>query len=354
MMMPSRDAVDSTVQFFIPQAALPDGDVPSSLDQYWPWTAKHFGVGENGRYTWTLKTYLYLQQSQVPVRLVTRFPSRGIVVSHRDFLPLHLRPRSDVFLVCIKPDRKEHTWAHYYIAQNEKDRIFSGPLADRAQHVMHWPQAQLLSRSSARGDQCANVRYFGRSMNLAAELMTPEWAEKLRALGFDWSVVPSSKWNDYSDVDVTVSVRTFREKSTTRDPLLDPDSKPPSKLINSWLAGVPAIVGRESAYRSLRQSTLDYLEVETAEELLSALSALRENSVLYNAMVAHGYQRSRQFTTEAVLSQWRSVVETAMIPAYQQWMRKGRVQRQLHNLRSASVFLATPSNIAAIRIYRGA
>ena len=37
--------------------------------------------------------------------------------------------------------------------------------------------------------------------------------------------------------------------------------KPPSKLFNSWLAGVPAVLGHESAYRAERRSDLDYIEV---------------------------------------------------------------------------------------------
>lgn len=346
------DAIDPTIQFFIPLAALPGGVGPSTLDEYWAWAAEHTGVGENGRYTWTLKTFVYLKQTGLPVQLVTKFPSRGIVISHRDFLPLYLRPRSNVFLVCIKPDRKEHTWAHYYIVQNDKDRIFSGPLADRARQIMHWPQPHLLSRKPERGHQCSNVRYYGRSMNLASELLAPTLVERLRAQGFDWGVMPSSKWNDYSEVDVVVAVRSLREQPGTRDPLLDPDSKPPSKLINAWLAGVPAIVGRESAFQSLRRSPLDFVEVETVEDFVSALTELRQNHALYTAMAENGIQRSRQFTTEAVLSQWQALIETGILPAYESWIRKGRMRRMFRNARSAAGFLSTPSNLAAIKIYR--
>jgi hypothetical protein len=345
-------SLNTAIQFYVPASEFPDGAVPDSLDAYWPWAAKHTSVGEIGRITWTLKTFLYLKEHQVPAALVTTFPSSGIVASHRDYLPLHLRPRPDVFLVCIKPDRKEHTWAQFYIVQNEQDRIFSGRLADRARYVMHWPQPHLRPRDQRRGPRCENVGYFGRPVNLAPELAADDWATDLAELGFQWRVVPSTEWHDYGTIDVTVSVRAFEQATGDRDPLLDPHSKPPSKLINSWAAGVPAIVGRESAYRNLRRTTLDYLEAGSPPELIAGLQRLRTDRGLYNAMVANGLERARAFSAQAVCEQWQRLIELDIIPAYRAWMRRGRLARLYATAHRLASFASTPGNLTGFRMYR--
>ena len=118
-------------------------------------------------------------------------------------------------------------------------------------------------------------------VNLANELKTKEWKYKLKKLGFSWFIAPKEKWHDYSNIDLTISVREFGENNRTENPLFDPDSKPPSKLINSWLAGVPAILGQESAYQNLRQNPLDFIEVRSKQELVQSLIEIRENKELY-------------------------------------------------------------------------
>lgn len=344
--------IDSTVQFYFPEHRVQAGELPSTLDEYWVWVERRGGIGEIGRYTWTLKTYLYLKQSGLPTRLVTEFPRSGLVVSHRDYLPLHLVPRADVFLVCIKPDRKEHPWAHHYIVQNARDRIFSSPLASRSSHVLHWPQAHLMGRRPERGLRCESVGYFGRTMNLADELKSPDWSETLASLGFIWSIVPSAQWNDYRDVDVAVGIRSLSDvPEASSDPLWDADSKPPSKLVNAWLAGVPAIVGPESAYRNVRKGPLDYVEVGSLQELKEALLELRRNGKLYQAIVENGRKRAREFSTEAVLAQWEGLIRETIVPAYGRWMNRSRLARQAVNIWRAVVYLGNPVNIAAIKPY---
>ena len=67
-------------------------------------------------------------------------------------------------------------------------------------------------------------------MNLAPEVAATDWATELRALGFDWQVVVPAQWNDYRDVDVTVSVRAFDQADGSQAHLLDlrTPSRPPN------------------------------------------------------------------------------------------------------------------------------
>jgi hypothetical protein len=330
----------SAIQFFLPHPAS-DAELPDTVEAYWPWICRNRALGE-GRYSWTLQTFLHLRRAGLECRFVRRFPSSGIVVSHRDFLPMILRPRAGVFLVCIKPDRKEHTWAHYYVVQNRSDPVFAHA-ADRASETPFWPQPSLIPRPDDRA-VCERVAYFGRALNLAPELRAPEWPSALAALGFDWAAPPLEEWNDYSRIDVTVSVRGFGDFAED-DPILNPNSKPPSKLVNSWLAGVPAIVGRESSFRNVRRSPLDYLEVTTVDELKAELLRLRNEPALYRDMVAHGRERALEFSAEAVAHRWRVILESEIRPAHEAWAARGAMSRQMANVARTIRFLANPANL---------
>jgi hypothetical protein len=262
-----------------------------------------------------------------------------------------MRPLADVFLVCIKPDRREHTWAHYYVVQNSNDRVFGRVGTARATALPQWPQPSLLPRRPERGTTCENVAYFGRPVNLAEELRSPEWGNSLRQHGLTWSVVPVQDWNDYREIDVCVAVRGFAEQAASADPIFNPDSKPPSKLINSWLAGVPAVLGEESAFRAIRTSPLDYLEVRTVDELTAAILSLSNDPDLYKRMVEHGRIRSAEFSTAALARRWQDMFVNEIVPAYAAWMRQSRMRRRYLNVRSTAAFFANRENLLGTRIH---
>jgi hypothetical protein len=90
--------------------------------------------------------------------------------------------------------------------------------------------------------------------------------------------------------------------------------KPATKLYNAWLAGVPAILGPEQAYRELRRSDLDYLEVKNVPEALAAVDRLIREPALYAAMVENGKRRAEEFTIDAIRKRWVDLLYRA-IPA---------------------------------------
>lgn len=343
-----KDASDRNLQFFLPHGA--DAEpLPMKPEDYWAWICRNRSLGE-GRYSWTLQTFLQLQAAGLPVTLRTRFPASGIVVAHRDFLPLILPPRTNVFLVCIKPDRKEHTWSHFYVVQNESDTVLQGVGQGCTEVLPFWPQPSLIPRDAARGARCENVAYLGRLLNLAAPLQTAQWTQSLKESGFNWSVLPLERWHDYSQTDVVVAVREFGAASNSDNPVLDPNSKPPSKLINAWLAGVPAVLGQESSFRSVRRSPLDYIEVGTQDELRAALLRLRQEPNLYQDIVAHGRERARDFSAAAVAARWRTMAEKRVFPAYDAWMRQGAASRLARNLARVAGYFTSWRKLAGLRI----
>jgi len=111
------------------------------------------------------------------------------------------------------------------------------------------------------------------------------------------------------------------------DPLYSVDTKPPMKLINAWLAGVPAVLGVESAFRAIREHELDYLEVRSPDELEGALFRLRNDPELYRAMVAHGRARAAGFTTERGREVWKQVLTEDLRERHDAWRRQGHMRR---------------------------
>lgn len=259
---------------------------------------------------WILQTFLRLRRAGYPVRISREIPPGGILVYHGEHsraLRRHgfraLRPT----LVAVRGDRRSALLADYQVHQNGRRR-------GRRQVIMpHWPQPGLISRDPGRGPKIRRVAFKGFAENLHPELRSSGWAEELRAMDLDW-VVQARKfgyrgedlftsWADFSNLDVIVAVRPADHHLWK--------SKPASKLINAWLAGVPTILGPEYAYREIRRSDLDFIEASSAREVRSAIQMLTDHPDLYKAMVRNGRERALEFQTEALDRQWgRLLFET--------------------------------------------
>jgi hypothetical protein len=337
------------VCFYIPYQQDGIERLPERSEDFWPWLVADEHVVGRGKYTWTLQTFLNVREAGYPCRLVQQLPESGIVVSHRDFLPVFLRPRANLYVVCIKADRNRHSWADFHILQNESD-----PLRDsadgrhRSAALPFWPQPSLLPRDPQRGTRVENVAYLGRPLNLAEELRADSWPAELRTLGINWQVPERSRWNDYRNLDVTVSVRNFDTRALAHDPVQNVDSKPASKLVNSWIAGVPAILARESAYERVRRSPLDFIAVDSMTELRAALQFLRNDPAQYRDMVENGRERAAEFSAPAVAQVWVKLLEGDIASRYAAWTRRPVVTRILTRYWRSLGYFSAPSHIRSV------
>ena len=113
--------------------------------------------------------------------------------------------------------------------------------------------------------------------------------------------------------------------ATLRDsePLADeaPLRKPPSKLYNAWLAGVPAILSSDDAFQELRQSHLDFLEANDVPGLIARVKELKADPSLRRAMVEHGRARAVDFTASRIASMWVDIIQDRILPGYLRWRR---------------------------------
>jgi hypothetical protein len=267
-----------------------------------------------GSSSWIVQTFLQLKLRGLDVHLVPHYVAGKICVVSREELMKrqlmkHLPFQS--YLVVCQQDRPRPLICQHRIVQNQLNVL------EPTDHFLpHWSQPELRSRDVTRGNQLANLTFKGRWYYLPEPFKSPEFVTKLSSLGIQFSVLPEyevdlTDWSDYSQADVLLATRSNVPTYLA--------SKPPTKLINSWLAGCPALLGAEPAYQALRQSELDYIEVKTPEDVIAALQRLRESPELYAAMVENGKQRAKEFLPECTAQHWRDLLAGAIADGYKRW-----------------------------------
>jgi hypothetical protein len=271
-----------------------------------------FSANRDGGYVWTVKTYGALAGLGFPCRLTDQLPAEGIIVSHRQFLPNELVPSERQLFVCIVADFYRHPNAQLHLVQNPGDpMLMRASRTWPAAFVPSWPEAGLIRRDPARGDAFVNVSYYGLPKRLAPQLRSARFVRLLQEHGFDFKIVDRHKWNDYSDTDAVLAVRSFAKVSFHKYPA--------AKLYNSWIAGVPALLGTESAYRAERRSAYDYFEVKSVNDTLRTLIHLRSDPALRAAIARNCAERAAEVSEERTAARWVEFLLTVAVPAYDAW-----------------------------------
>lgn len=304
------------VSFYLPNRSGLRSLEPLTLDPERDWAV--FGTGV---YVWILQTFVRLHRAGAHVQLVDAPPPGGIVVTHADHLSRLLADApspAELTIVAARSDRGPQWLADFTIVQNAAS-------ARRGDFfIPSWSQPGLIPRNRERGTRLERAAYVGAIKELDPELTGAAWKDALRARGVEWDlrtvafsgndrVYSELRWNDYSTTDAIVALRP-KESWDVR-------SKPAAKLQNAWAAGVPAILSPEIAYRELRRSRLDYLEVRSRTEALEAIDALRADPSLYADMVSNGVERARDFQPDRLVERWievlwRRIPERTARPGY--------------------------------------
>jgi hypothetical protein len=278
-----------------------------------------------GKYNWTVKTYGYLSKLGFPCRLTHELPDEGIIITHREFFKNTMIPNGRQLFVCVVADYWRHPFAQLHTVQNRQDPLLVRASPDwPATFIPLWPESGLIPRDPARGDRLENVSYFGLPPRLAPQLHSAQFAARMREHGFNFRVVPRHKWNDFSDTDAVLAVRSFAKVSWHKFP--------PSKLYNSWIAGVPALLGCESAYQAERRSEYDYFEVHNVDEVLETLLRLRGDPVLRAAVVRNCAERAAGVDPVRIAEIWTTFLTTVAAPALRDWQRRSAASRAAFRL----------------------
>ncbi len=271
--------------------------------------------------SWGIQTYLQLRHRGLDVELVDRYVPGAICVTTYEHLRIIDRPFNSYVVAC-RHDRGRPEICEQRVVQN-----LDNVVDDTDHYVPHWPQPGLVPRDRQRRSTVANVVYQGRPAHLAPEYRDDGFTAALAGLGLRLRLGEAdgarevASWTDYSTADVVLAVRR-----------VDPYTlglKPPSKLLNAWLAGCPALLGPEPAYRQLRRSELDYVEVSSPAEAIEALRRLRDDPGRYAAMVRNGDERAREYTPDRIAEVWRDLLAGPVSAGFERWRDAGPLERTI-------------------------
>ena len=280
-----------------------------NVDRDW----RSLSDGEN---TWSLQTFHRLREAgRDPTCSRHLLPDR-INFAHAAYLRAIDTPR-DAFVVCLQADFPRVPWADLRVVQNQCQ-----VRGDAARWIPHWPQPGLVARKPNRTTvHC--VAHAGRSWMLAGTRAS--WDEALRKIGCEFKHLGPEKWNDLSEVDVLLAIRSFDRRIYK--------TKPPSKLLNAWIAGIPLVAGHDSAFSQIGTPGKDYFRVASLVEACDAIRHLKEDPSLYRDMVERGRKRAEEYSKDRIVERWIHFIDSQVIPRYEHWLNGGRTRGLLWECR---------------------
>ncbi|WP_150112218.1 hypothetical protein [Desulfonatronovibrio hydrogenovorans] len=261
----------------------------------------------SGPIAWAVQLYLQLKKMGFPV-LASNRPMKGCPnIAHVARInPVHFRP--DHFLVAIMADRRPSGLAVKHVVQNKlqaDDRHFFW--------MPHWPQPGLKVRNKERGSDLRVCAFAGREKHLQGDVRA--WEQALAKIGIKFRVLGPKSWAQLQDIDCLVGIRTSNKATSF-------PNKPPTKLINAWLAGIPFIGGTESAYCQVGEPGKDYLGADTMQEALYQIEMLKNSPDLFNALVTRGNIKAEQFTHKAITMLWADFIWNRIWRTFEQWKKQ--------------------------------
>ncbi|MFM8302916.1 MAG: hypothetical protein ACKOA9_01255 [Actinomycetota bacterium] len=173
---------------------------------------------------------------------------------------------------------------------------------DGARWLPLLPQRGMIPRAATRR---------GRVATLALKTGTPNVPEAFRTAAFSAALADRgvtvridehpAQWPDFADVDVVVCTHQRRPEWDGDDAFA---RKPPTKLINAWVAGCVPLVFPEVGYLDLAEPGRDALVVRSPAEVVEAVVRLRSDATLVAHLEAGVAARGAEFAMDRVLDRW--------------------------------------------------
>ncbi len=259
-----------------------------------------------GTNSWLVQTYLQLARrlraAGVNCSIGAAFQPGAVNIAHRDTLSRLRFAYLDCYVIGIRADRAQLKLCDFEVLQNEIE-----PDSDLQIGIPLWPQPGILPRRAERARRIECIAYFGRTGTAAPWLQSARFQDQIGALGARFEI-RENRWFDYQEVDVILAHRLEAPVMVSH--------KPPSKLINAWLAETPAMLGDEPAFVNLRRSPLDYLSVTSPDDVVRSLLRLKSEPALFGDMVQNGRVRGRDYNALALRERWLDLLLNRLIPRY--------------------------------------
>jgi hypothetical protein len=255
--------------------------------------SSHFSYFLDTELAWIYQTYLELRTVFPEIDLSNRPPDIGLFIAHDSAIPGDFVPSSNQIFVSVTADGPRHRGADVYVCQNRhqsrrcKNGIF----------IPHWPEKDLIFRHFDRQERFENIFYFGDRKNLDPAFSSTFWKTELAERKLNWIVVDDpERSRDYSDVDCVIAIRSFSKNGFAR--------KPASKLVNSTIAGVPAICGNEIAFREFAKPGSGYLEASNIEQTLQHIDFLKNSPKERTRLIQSARSALNIYSRDAVRDAW--------------------------------------------------
>lgn len=313
------------VSFYLPEKYLPNAVRQEA------WKSGTISTLEEGgkiasAQAWIYQTWLELRSIGCPVELTHAIPSEGILITLAGCVGADFRPGPGLYFADIVADSLPHPGAHCHLVQNAAH----ARLLPRSIFTPHWPHPNLLPRDPARGDRFETLGFYGAAENLAPELRDPAWQARLRQeTGLELLVLGADHWHDYRTTDCVLAVRSFDSRPHLR--------KPSTKLYNAWLAGVPFVGGRDSAYQADGEAGTNYLAAGSLAELDRELRRLAGDKELRQRLAEAGRQRSENFNRTAIRKRWAELTTSHLPAAAEEWNQRSAASKRIYSFSQAVI-----------------
>jgi hypothetical protein len=286
-------------------ACLTAADVDAQADRF-----------QGGVNNWVVQTYLHvrerLAQQGISTSIGERFMPNAVCVAHRDCLNNFFDSSFRSFVVGVRADRPPLHNCNITIVQNHL-----GLDGDDTVFMPFWPQPGLVPREPGRGSMIQKLAYMGRTGSMPHWYTEPTFLQALADEGVAFEI-RETQWHDYSDVDLVLACRDEASNVLAH--------KPASKLVNAWLAGVPALLSPEPAFMRLRHDDDDFKIVHSGKDVIEAVRALKRCPIAYMRMLARAQQRRQYCDRERVIAAWMHLLTGRVQRDFTAW------QHSRHNM----------------------
>jgi len=262
----------------------------------------------SGDCIWTLQTHHNLKSMGFRTKLSFSLVPNAINIAHVTTLR-KLGPMKNCYVVAIRADKNPIHWANFEVLQN-----MSQVKRHHQAYITHWPQPGLIPRAS-ESTTVKNVAFSGSPQENCLNKFDVE--NDIKSLGLNYKIMDKTKWNDFSNIDILLAIRSFNDNQFF--------NKPPSKLINSWWANIPLITSDDSAYRDIGAPGHNYLIARFYDEMLTHINNLAKDPGLYKQIVQNGADSRENYTREKIASTWIDLIEKRIRIDFTKWQRKSRI-----------------------------
>ncbi len=176
--------------------------------------------------------------------------------------------------------------------------------------VVLLPQRGIVVRDPNRRGLLENMAFKGHPPNVPSFARDPDFNRSLSDVGVMLRVdTAPSAWPDFSTIDLALCMRRQDdEQEDERWP-----QKPPTKLINAWVAGSIPLIAPEQGYLDLARVGEDAIVVETPADVVQAVSMLRRSPELVARLEEAVKARGSEYAVDIVLDQWEELLQAEIL-----------------------------------------